>query len=64
VTPEQLAQGLLYLPQSNVLETEIRVAARVARVVFDSDLARVARPADSEAVIRSPAYKPEYRDLV
>src|SRR6266478_5733025 len=64
VTPGQLKQGLLYPPQSNILETEIKVAARVAKVVFDSSLARVARPADCETFIRSQVYKPEYRDQV
>ncbi len=63
VTPEQLKQGLLYPPQSNILETEIKTAARVARMVFESNLARVARPADFEAFIRSHVYKPEYRSL-
>src|SRR5262249_18706802 len=64
VTPGELEQGLLFPPQSNILETEINVAARVARVVFDSDLARVKRPADYEAFIRSHVYKPEYRSCV
>ncbi len=64
MTPEQLKQGLLYPPQADILETEIKVAARVAKVVFDSKLARVARPADCEAFIRSQVYKPEYRSLV
>src|SRR5215470_1858662 len=64
VTPGQLEQGLLYPPQSDILETEIRVAARVAKVVFDSNLAGVERPADCEAFIRSHVYKPEYRSLV
>jgi malate dehydrogenase (oxaloacetate-decarboxylating)(NADP+) len=64
VTPGELQQGLLFPPQSNILETEIKVAARVARVVFDSDLARVARPAGCEAFIRGHVYKPEYRNLV
>jgi malate dehydrogenase (oxaloacetate-decarboxylating)(NADP+) len=63
VTPEQLKQGLLYPPQSNILETEIKTAARVAKVVFDGNLARVARPADYEAFIRSHVYKPEYRSV-
>jgi malate dehydrogenase (oxaloacetate-decarboxylating)(NADP+) len=63
VTPEQLKQGLLYPPQSNILETEIQTAVRVAKVVFESDLARVARPADYEAFIRSHVYKPEYRSF-
>jgi malate dehydrogenase (oxaloacetate-decarboxylating)(NADP+) len=64
VAPGELEQGLLFPPQSNILETEIKVAARVAKVVFDSDLARVKRPADYEAFIRSHVYKPEYRSYV
>src|SRR5215467_1582830 len=64
VTPAELQQGLLFPPQSNILETEIKVAARVAKVVFDSNLAGVADPADCEAFIRSHVYKPEYRNLV
>ena len=64
VTPAQLKQGLLYPPQSNILETEIKVAARVAKVVFDSNLARVARPVDCEEFIRSHVYKAEYRNLI
>jgi malate dehydrogenase (oxaloacetate-decarboxylating)(NADP+) len=64
VTPAELEQGLLFPPQSNILETEIKVAARVAKVVFDSNLAGVADPADCEALIRSHVYKPEYRNLV
>jgi malate dehydrogenase (oxaloacetate-decarboxylating)(NADP+) len=64
VTPGEFEHGLLFPPQSNILETEIKVAARVANVVFDSDLARVKRPADYEAFIRSHVYKPEYRGYV
>ena len=64
VTPGQLQQGLLYPPQSDILETEIKVAARVAKVVFDSNLAGVPRPDDCEAFIRSHVYRPEYRNLV
>jgi malate dehydrogenase (oxaloacetate-decarboxylating)(NADP+) len=44
VPPELLKQGLLYPLQSNILEAEIQTAARVAKLVFDSGLARVARP--------------------
>ena len=35
VAPELLKQGLLYPLQSNILETEIQTAARVAKLVFD-----------------------------
>jgi malate dehydrogenase (oxaloacetate-decarboxylating)(NADP+) len=59
-----LKQGLLYPLQSNILETEIKTAARVAKLVFDSNLARVDRPADMEAFIRSHVYTPAYKDLM
>jgi hypothetical protein len=52
---------LLFPPQSNILETEIQTAARVAKLVLDSGLTRVARPADMVAFIRQHVYKPQYR---
>jgi malate dehydrogenase (oxaloacetate-decarboxylating)(NADP+) len=64
VTRGQLKQGLLFPLQSDILETEIKVAARVAKVVFDGNLAGVEDPADCEAFIRSHVYKPEYRTYV
>ncbi|MBW2204057.1 MAG: NAD-dependent malic enzyme [Deltaproteobacteria bacterium] len=64
VPPKMLEQGLLYPPQSNILETEIQTAARVAKLVFDSGLARVDRPDDMVAFIRQHVYKPEYQKLV
>ena len=60
VAPGLLKQGLLYPLQSNILETEIQTAARVAKLVFDSGLARVERPADMVSFIRRHVYKPEY----
>src|SRR5882757_3305602 len=60
VPSDLLKQGLLYPLQSNILETEIQTAARVAKLVFDSNLARVTRPEDCEAFIRDQVYKPEY----
>jgi len=62
VPPELLNQGLLYPLQSNILETEIQTAARVAKLVFDSGLARVERPKDMVAFIRKQVYKPQYPD--
>lgn len=61
VPPDLLKQGLLYPLQGNILETEIQTAARVAKLVFDSGLARVERPADMVAFIRERVYKPEYK---
>jgi malate dehydrogenase (oxaloacetate-decarboxylating)(NADP+) len=63
VTAEQLKLGMLFPPQSNILEVEVQTAARVAKLVFDSGLARVDRPTDIEAFIRQHLYKPEYQTL-
>jgi malate dehydrogenase (oxaloacetate-decarboxylating)(NADP+) len=60
VSPELLKQGLLYPLQADILETEIQTAARVAKLVFDSDLARVERPSDMVSFIRRHVYKPDY----
>jgi malate dehydrogenase (oxaloacetate-decarboxylating)(NADP+) len=60
VPSELLKQGLLYPLQSNILESEIQTAARVAKLVFDSGLATVSRPTDMVAFIRKHVYKPEY----
>lgn len=60
VPPDQLKLGMLFPPQSKILEVEIQTAARVAKLVFDSGLARVERPTDLVAFIREHVYKPEY----
>jgi malate dehydrogenase (oxaloacetate-decarboxylating)(NADP+) len=64
VPDDLLKQGLLYPLQSNILETEIRTAARVAKLVFDSGLARVDRPTDMVSFIRRHVYKPMYSSTV
>jgi malate dehydrogenase (oxaloacetate-decarboxylating)(NADP+) len=60
VTSEQLKLGMLFPPQSNILEVEIQTAARVAKIVFDAGLARVNRPNNLVGFIRQHVYKPEY----
>jgi len=64
IETEQLKLGMLFPPQSNILEVEIQTAARVAKLVFDERLARVDRPADMVAFIRQHVYKPEYQALI
>ena len=61
VTSDQLKLGMLFPPQSNILEVEIQTAARVAKLVFDTGLARVDRPTDMETFIRRRLYKPDYQ---
>ena len=60
VTKAELDTGLLYPPQSGILETEMHAAVRVAEAIFDMKLAGVARPQDMAAFIASHMYKPEY----
>ena len=60
VTDEDLATGLIYPPQSRILEASLHVAERVAAHVFDQGLARVPRPEDIGGLIRARAYKPIY----
>jgi malate dehydrogenase (oxaloacetate-decarboxylating)(NADP+) len=62
VSEEDLATGLIYPPQSRILEASLHVAERVATFIFDRGLARVSRPADVAALIRARAYRPIYLD--
>jgi malate dehydrogenase (oxaloacetate-decarboxylating)(NADP+) len=64
VTEQQLDEGMLYPPQSNILETELTTATKIAEVVFDRGLARVDRPADVGRFIRQHAYSPRYQQLL
>ena len=56
--------GMLFPPQSNVLDTEVHTAERVAKLVFEGSLARVNPPKDISAWLRAMLYKPEYTALV
>ena len=60
VTPDLLKLGMLFPSQSNILEVEIQTAARVAKLIFDSGLARVNPPSDIVQFIREHVYKPQY----
>ena len=56
------AKGKLYPSQSNILETEVTTATRVAEYMFDKGLAQVERPRDIRAWIESQLYTPRYED--
>jgi malate dehydrogenase (oxaloacetate-decarboxylating)(NADP+) len=60
VSDASLATGLIYPPQSQILEASLHVATKVAGYIFDKGLARVPRPPDIDAHIRAVAYKPVY----
>jgi malate dehydrogenase (oxaloacetate-decarboxylating)(NADP+) len=59
-TEHDLSVGLIYPPVSEILETSIAVAIDVATLVHDSGLARVPRPTDIAAHVRSLVYDPTY----
>jgi malate dehydrogenase (oxaloacetate-decarboxylating)(NADP+) len=61
VTEENLSIGLIYPPQSHILEASLHVAERIATSIFDQGLAGVKRPDDIGALIRSRVYRPAYR---
>jgi len=56
------AKGRLYPSQSNILETEVTTATRIAEYMFDKGLAQVERPRDIRAWIESQLYTPRYED--
>ena len=55
-----LASGLIYPPQSRILEASLHVAERIAASIFDQGLAGVPRPEDVGALIRSRTFHPAY----
>jgi malate dehydrogenase (oxaloacetate-decarboxylating)(NADP+) len=62
VTEENLAMGLIYPPQSHILNASLHVAERIATYIFDQGLARVPRPDDVGALVRARAYRPVYAE--
>lgn len=61
VTTEQLANGTLYPLQADILATELRAAERVAKNIFDQNLAGIPKPSSIKELIQSCVYKPEYK---
>ena len=60
VTQENLSMGLIYPPQSHILNASLHVAERIAACIFEKGPARVPRPDDIGALIRARAYRPVY----
>jgi malate dehydrogenase (oxaloacetate-decarboxylating)(NADP+) len=60
VSEEDLALGLIYPPQSHILDASLHVAERVAARIFDQGLAGVPRPDDVGALVRARVYRPVY----
>jgi len=62
VSEENLSMGLIYPPQSHILNASLHVAERIATYIFDQGLARVPRPGDVGALVRARAYRPIYAE--
>ena len=60
VTQAELDSGLLYPPQSNILQTEVAVAVKVAEIIFARGLARAEKPSDVRKFVENQLYRPEY----
>jgi malate dehydrogenase (oxaloacetate-decarboxylating)(NADP+) len=60
VSEDNLAAGLIYPPRERIFSASLHVAERVATRIFDQGLARVPRPDDVGALIRSSVYHPVY----
>lgn len=63
VDPQERARGMLYPSESEVLDTEVTTAIRVAEFMFDQGLAQAKRPKDIRAWLETLLYKPEYIPL-
>jgi malate dehydrogenase (oxaloacetate-decarboxylating)(NADP+) len=62
VTEENLSMGLIYPPQSRILDASLHVAERIAACILENGLARVPRPDDVGALVRARAYRPVYAE--
>ncbi len=60
VGQEDRDRGMLFPKQSNILETEITTAARLAEFIFDQGQATVPRPTDVRDWLEAQTYKPQY----
>lgn len=60
VTKAELDVGLIYPPQAQLFETELRAACEIAEVIFDRGLAGVERPSDLSSFVRGKAYRAGY----
>ncbi len=63
LTSEQLEKGMLFPPQSDILNVSIKTAVKAAEKIFALGLARVPKPDTVDHLIGSMLYKPTYADV-
>ena len=59
-TEAELSVGLIYPPLDRIHRSAIDVAVEVAELIFERGFARVDRPSDIDAWLRSKVYEPSY----
>ncbi|MSR28594.1 MAG: NAD-dependent malic enzyme [Phycisphaerales bacterium] len=59
-TDHDLSVGLIYPPVGSIFETSVQVAVDVARLIFESGLAREEHPVDIAEFVRAKVYFPEF----
>jgi malate dehydrogenase (oxaloacetate-decarboxylating)(NADP+) len=64
VAAEDLEQGRVYPPLARIREVSAAIAATVAEVAYQQDLATKPKPEDLLAAIKSYMYEPQYQDYV
>ena len=64
VSADDLEQGQVYPPLARIREVSAAVAAAVAEVAYQRDLATKPRPEDLLAYIKSLMYEPKYQSYV
>ena len=64
VSEENIKQGSVYPPLTRIREVSATIAAAVAEVAYQRDLATNSRPEDLPAYIRSLMYEPKYQSYV
>ena len=64
VSESDLEQGLIYPPLTDIREVSAAIAAAVAEVAYQRNLATQPRPADLLAYIEAQMYVPRYRSYV
>ena len=63
VSEEDLANGTLYPPLSDIRAVSLRIAVELANKAFEQGLGAIEKPADMEAFIAQMMYQPEYPDF-
>ena len=64
VSEEDFERGSIYPPLVRIREVSAKIAAAVAEVAFEQDLAGVPRPDDMRTFIQTHIYEPNYQSYV